>query len=482
MPQLKHRRPTAPSISLCMIVKNEERFIEDCLDSAKDAVDEMIVVDTGSTDATVKLARGMGARVFDFEWCDDFSAARNASIQHASGDWVFWLDADERLAPGGAGALRSAVAADGFDCGLLPKYDATQLNVRPEDVLAGRARANSPVLAPRLLRRTDDLHFDGIVHENVAQWITADRRMRFVEAPVVHLGFAREMMRDRDKHARNLRLLERQVEMEPEDPTVYGYLAAAYLEDGQADNAWQAAEMGWRLAKSSPESGLSLQLSILRAELQQKNGDHDGALCTLRYAEKRLGSHPDLRLCAGQVLTELALQAADPVRRRERLESAREAYRAALDRSDKLFAQRYSLRFWPVLAHSGLGAVAYLRDRPKEALQHWKQALDIEPSSPDLILGSAEALVRLGKGAEALASIEPILDARPDGWLIAALAAESLGHESDCRALLQRATGFARERSYLQAYRLADQEALAARLAASDATSRVAPRRELAFA
>ncbi len=82
-------------VSLSMIVRNEETNLATCLASAADLVDEMIVMDTGSTDRTKEVAARFGARIFDFPWCDDFSAARNASADHANGDWLFILDADD---------------------------------------------------------------------------------------------------------------------------------------------------------------------------------------------------------------------------------------------------------------------------------------------------------------------------------------------------------------------------------------------------
>jgi glycosyltransferase involved in cell wall biosynthesis len=88
-----------PRLSVCMIVKNEERFLGQCLASVKDIADELIVIDTGSTDRTVEIAREHGAHVGHFEWCNDFAAARNASIAPATGDWILFLDADEGLSP-----------------------------------------------------------------------------------------------------------------------------------------------------------------------------------------------------------------------------------------------------------------------------------------------------------------------------------------------------------------------------------------------
>jgi len=84
-------------VSLCMIVKDEEANLPDCLDSAADLADEMVIVDTGSADRTKEIAARFGAKVFDFAWVDNFAAARNESLKHAGGDWVFWLDADDRI-------------------------------------------------------------------------------------------------------------------------------------------------------------------------------------------------------------------------------------------------------------------------------------------------------------------------------------------------------------------------------------------------
>ena len=84
-------------ISLCIITKNEEVFLEQCLNSVKDLVDEIIVVDTGSTDKTIEIARKFTYYIYDFKWCDDFSAARNESLKYATKDWILVLDADETI-------------------------------------------------------------------------------------------------------------------------------------------------------------------------------------------------------------------------------------------------------------------------------------------------------------------------------------------------------------------------------------------------
>src|SRR5262249_36848573 len=101
--------PTA-RVSLCMIVRNEERFLAECLQSVADLVDEIVVIDSGSTDRTKEIAAGFGAKVIDFTWVDNFAAARNESLRHATGNWIPWLDADERLDAANRERLRRLLA------------------------------------------------------------------------------------------------------------------------------------------------------------------------------------------------------------------------------------------------------------------------------------------------------------------------------------------------------------------------------------
>ena len=100
-------------VALAVIARNEEEFIAGCLDSARAFVDEIVVLDTGSTDRTIEIARAHGARVEHFTWCDNVGAARNAAVDAVTADWVLMLDADEILAPesGPVGTDRSISGA-----------------------------------------------------------------------------------------------------------------------------------------------------------------------------------------------------------------------------------------------------------------------------------------------------------------------------------------------------------------------------------
>ena len=145
------------SISLCMIVKNEEDVLERCLKSVGDAADEIIVVDTGSADATKEIALRLGAKVFDFPWTDDFAAARNYSFAQAACDYLLWLDADDVLPENtrrGLLLLKEELDPE-VDMVLLPYHTAFDAAGRP----------TLTFYRERLLRRARGFRWEGEVHE-----------------------------------------------------------------------------------------------------------------------------------------------------------------------------------------------------------------------------------------------------------------------------------------------------------------------------
>lgn len=193
-----------PRLSACLIVKNEERFLRNCLESLRGIADEVIVVDTGSTDQTVKIAKRMGAKVHHFDWIGDFSAARNESIRHATGDWILIIDADEHLDPQTAASLRLAIADPGTDSYLLPLLNKLGHMDQVEALL------------PRLFRRREGVRFTGRIHEQVLpQLDQLGFRHQVAAARLIHEGYLPEVVSERDKHARNLALLEQQLHEEP---------------------------------------------------------------------------------------------------------------------------------------------------------------------------------------------------------------------------------------------------------------------------
>lgn len=218
-----------PRLSLCLIAKNEEAFIAQCLASVRGLTAQIVLVDTGSTDRTVEIARELGAEVYTFAWCDDFSAARNAALEHVRGDWVLVLDADEELPPESHDALRSLMSAKEVMAWRLPILDV------------GREDEGGSYV-PRLFRNAPGLFYVGRVHEQVFTSIEVRRREwglenRLGNASLRHHGYQPELVRDRRKSERNLRLLERALEELPGEPFLLMNYGLELVNSGQPEKA-----------------------------------------------------------------------------------------------------------------------------------------------------------------------------------------------------------------------------------------------------
>ena len=257
------RAPSAmsapPSISLCMIVKDEEANLGACLESARDLVDEICVVDTGSSDATVRIAREHGARVRDVAWNDSFAEARNHSLDMARGEWILILDADERLAPESHGPLRRLAAGerDTPARGREPRIAVIAAHARLIDHLGGGATRASWVA--RFFRNAPDHRFVGAIHNRLGP--AFDERAARPENKIVlcddflieHFGYRPEVWDAKQKTARTVRLYERALAEDPDDLYVR-YKHADFLR-GQPDRtaALEALdELCDRIAALSP--------------------------------------------------------------------------------------------------------------------------------------------------------------------------------------------------------------------------------------
>ena len=203
------RPESAPRLSICLIVKNEERFLAQCLKSVRGLAAQVIVVDTGSTDRTVEIAREFGAEIYSFPWGDDFAAARNAALEPATGDWILMLDADEELPAAQHEKLQAHMK------------NATTIAYRLPLINAGQEEEGRSFV-PRLFRNAPGVFFAGRIHEQVFASLLGHAqkwglKTALGSAELRHHGYAREMVHDRNKIQRNLKLLRLAIEENPAD-------------------------------------------------------------------------------------------------------------------------------------------------------------------------------------------------------------------------------------------------------------------------
>lgn len=223
-------------ISQCMIVKNEEEKLERALSWAKGIVQEQIVVDTGSSDHTVELAKRLGAKVYHFPWIDDFSAARNFALDHASGNWIMTLDADEYPAQGTAEKIFPVLVQ-----AARKNYDGVYGAIMELD-------ANGTITASgtriRFFRNLPNLRYHRRIHEQLG--FTDGHEMFLADAcgeiSFFHDGYAEQGEAKKNRNERNIRLLKQELAERPDDYIIMGYLGDEYLggldEDMEEAKAW----------------------------------------------------------------------------------------------------------------------------------------------------------------------------------------------------------------------------------------------------
>ncbi|MBP1990790.1 glycosyltransferase family 2 protein [Paenibacillus eucommiae] len=222
---------TTNSLSLCMIVKDEELFLENCLKQAQHAVDEIIIVDTGSTDRTKKIGLQYNARVFDFEWTGSFAEARNYGIGKASGAWILWLDADEVLEIEDPELWRTALSQCGNSCHVWSLPIVNYYGDFPID----RNKAYS-LAQYRLFRNGLGLRFVNDIHEQLNVWeLLQDKdatESYKLPTRIHHYGYLESVARVKKKHERNMAMLEKELQNPEHSPWIDYHVASEYYRTG----------------------------------------------------------------------------------------------------------------------------------------------------------------------------------------------------------------------------------------------------------
>jgi len=206
-------------LSQCMIVKNEEKNIENALRWAKRIAFEQIVVDTGSTDRTVEIAERMGAKVYHFEWVNDFSAAKNFAVEQASGNWIAFLDADEYFTDTDAKKLiifLKRIMADPHMRENFHVLNCALVNVDDEGKLT------SEIDQERVFRNFPSIRYIGRVHERLD--VSKDNIVEVDEIKIIHTGYSKSSLKETGKAERNVKLLRKDLLLNPEDINIKLYL------------------------------------------------------------------------------------------------------------------------------------------------------------------------------------------------------------------------------------------------------------------
>jgi glycosyltransferase involved in cell wall biosynthesis len=263
--------PRSPdALSLCRIVKNEERNLAKCLDSVQGLSNEIIIVDTGSTDATPSMAAGYGAAVIPFDFTVvDFAAARNQAIAHARGRWILMLDADEALAPESPPQIEKLIAQAENAGYFLERHNHSSDSESPIKDYVVRLFPNRP-----------DYRYRGRVHEIIDSAIlSAGGRLHKTDIRIDH-SFSSDPEARRRKNRWYIEILKEEIAADPSDDSRLDFLAAEYHQLDMFDEAIEIAE---RIVHMRPRDArahyfLGVYHLLYKADLQRARADFNQAL------------------------------------------------------------------------------------------------------------------------------------------------------------------------------------------------------------
>lgn len=287
----------AANISLCMIVKNEEASLATCLRSVADLVNEIIVVDTGSSDQTKAIAARFGACVYDFAWVNDFSAARNESLRHASGEWIVWLDADESLDETNRQRLRALFTR--LPDANVP-YVMTQMCLQEASLQGPHGQADKPVEQVRLFRNHREIRWQHRVYEQI---LPAVRRvgseLAKTDIVIQHPGYS-DLDLHRRKIERNLVLAELEYSEHPEDPYVLYSLGVFLQRLGRTAESLRYLQPC--VGKIAPTATYAAKAHALLTQGYMQTGNSSMALAVCRAGLGFVPNDPELLTQEGMLL------------------------------------------------------------------------------------------------------------------------------------------------------------------------------------
>lgn len=313
------------TLALCMIVKDEEEMLPRSLASVREAVDELVIVDTGSSDRTIEIARDFGAHVIEHEWTGSFADARNVSFDAATSDWVMYLDADEVLVAEDAPLLRQLTGRVWREAFYLVETNHTG------DLEDGTAVTHN---ALRVFRNRPEYRFDGRIHEQIADKLPGGvpERLEPTRIRVEHFGYLGAVRDAKEKSRRNIELLRRQADDGVATPFLHFNLGSEHAAAGDAATALREFETAWTMLEGDPQRtsyGYVPSLTGRLVKALRVNGRLEDAV---RRADEGLALFPGF--------TDLVFEQATVARERGEAERALELYERCLEMGDA--PSRYS--------------------------------------------------------------------------------------------------------------------------------------------
>lgn len=369
------------TLSLCMIVKDEEEMLPKCLGAVADFVDELIVVDTGSTDRTVEIAKSFGATVLDHKWSGDFSEARNVGFDAATCDWKMFLDADEVLVEGEGPKLRELLGHTWREAIYLVETNYTG------DIEHGTSVDHN---ALRIFRNRPEYRFKDRIHEQIAYALPSiPERFETSTVRIDHYGYLGVVREERDKSRRNIELLEQQIAEGHSSPFVEFNLGSEYLAINEPAAALAHLELAWQKLEHDPDRARYPFFPSL-ASRYVRTLRHCG-----RYEDVQEIGELGLKLLPG--FADIVLEQADALQAAGEYDAAEARYRDALQMGDAPTAYSGSRGAGSFMARQALATLLIGQQRHEEAAAELRECLRERPNYLAALQPLAHCLMLAGE-------------------------------------------------------------------------------------
>ncbi len=280
-------------ISLCMIVRNEEESIARCLQSAVALVDEIIIVDTGSTDQTLEICRTFGAEIYSLDWSHNFSEARNESLSHAKGEWILILDADDELPISSHAHIRNLTDQEPYDAFFFITKNLVGNSKHPSVLNYAQLR---------LFKNRSSFRFTGAIHERIPK--LSNTRYLLAPISIIHRGYLDNVVQKHNKVDRNLAILQVELQQRPFDPTLHYYTGNEWLRAGKLSDAVQHYEQAMILQEGADAQYWLPELPAKYAYTLWQIGQVDKAVEVVRQAIGEFPAYTDLYFLLGSLYIE----------------------------------------------------------------------------------------------------------------------------------------------------------------------------------